>query len=177
MTTLSIIQGDITTAHVDAIVNAANPYLLGGGGVDGAIHQAAGPTLLSACKKLEVINGVRCPMGEARITEAGNLSAMYVIHTVGPIYQQEKNPEQILTQSYHNSLNLALENHCCSIAFPAISCGIYGYPHKEAANIALACCSEVQYQSLTISFYLYSTSLYHLWIDALDNILHTSKNI
>lgn len=162
-------QGDITQAKVDAIVNAANPTLLGGGGVDGAIHQAAGPELLAACYKIPEIDSQRCPTGEARITEAGNLPAKHVIHTVGPIYQQESNPEKLLEAAYKNSLDLALQYNCRSIAFPAISCGVYGYPHEEAAAIAINTCQRPEYQSLTISFYLFTPGLLRRWQEALDS--------
>ena len=126
-------KGDITTYRVDAIVNAANTSLLGGGGVDGAIHQAAGPKLLEACR---VFNG--CNPGEARITQGFNLKASYVIHTPGPVYRDGKNNEAIILEhSYVNSLKLAQKYACRSIAFPAISTGVYNYPKGEAAKIAI----------------------------------------
>ena len=138
-TMIKIIQGDITTLAVDAVVNAANQVMLGGGGVDGAIHRAAGPELYKACLKVpEVRPGVRCPTGEARITPGFRLPAKYVIHTVGPVYRdgQHGEPEK-LAACYRNSLALAAENGCESIAFPCISTGIYGYPKEEAAQIAV----------------------------------------
>ena len=136
---IKIIQGDITTLAVDAIVNAANQVMLGGGGVDGAIHDAAGPELYKACLKVqEVSPGVRCPTGEARITPGFRLPAKFVIHTVGPVYRDglQGEPEK-LAACYRNSLALAAENGCKSIAFPCISTGIYGYPIEEAAKIAV----------------------------------------
>ena len=136
---IKIIQGDITTLAVDAIVNAANQVMLGGGGVDGAIHDAAGPELYEACLKVpEVRPGVRCPTGEARITPGFRLPAKYVIHTVGPVYRDGNHgaPEK-LAACYRNSLALAAENGCKSIAFPCISTGIYGYPKEAAAQIAV----------------------------------------
>ena len=136
---IKIIQGDITTLAVDAIVNAANSVMLGGGGVDGAIHDAAGNELFKACLKVpEVRPGVRCPTGEARITPGFNLPAKYVIHTVGPIYRdgQHGEPEK-LAACYHNSLALAAENGCKSIVFPCISTGVFGYPIEDAAKIAV----------------------------------------
>ena len=136
---IKIIQGDITTLAVDAIVNAANQVMLGGGGVDGAIHRAAGRELYEACLKVpEVRPGVRCPTGEARITPGFKLPAKFVIHTVGPVYRdgQHGEPEK-LAACYRNSLALAAENGCTSIAFPCISTGIYGYPKEEAAQIAV----------------------------------------
>ncbi|MGF7108988.1 O-acetyl-ADP-ribose deacetylase [Treponema pedis] len=130
---IKIIRGDITKLNVDAIVNAANTTLLGGGGVDGAIHKAAGEKLLEECKKL---NG--CKTGEAKITLGYNLPARFVIHTPGPVYQDGKCGEaELLANSYRNSLQLAFENNCSSVAFPCISAGVYGYPKKEAAKIAL----------------------------------------
>ena len=136
---IKIIQGDITTLAVDAIVNAANQVMLGGGGVDGAIHDAAGPELYKACLKVpEVRPGVRCPTGEARITPGFKLPAKYVIHTVGPVYRDGLHGEpEKLAACYRNSLVLAAENGCKSIAFPCISTGIYGYPIEDAAKIAV----------------------------------------
>ena len=136
---IKIIQGDITTLAVDAIVNAANQVMLGGGGVDGAIHRAAGPELYKACLKVpEVRPGVRCPTGEARITPGFKLPAKYVIHTVGPVYRDGLHGEpEKLAACYRNSLALAAENGCKSIAFPCISTGIYGYPIEDAAKIAV----------------------------------------
>ncbi len=139
LTMIKIIQDDITTLAVDAIVNAANQVMLGGGGVDGAIHRVAGYELYKACFNVpEVMPGVRCPTGEARITPGFKLPAKFVIHTVGPVYRdgQHGEPEQ-LAACYRNSLALAAENGCKSIAFPCISTGIYGYPKEEAAKIAV----------------------------------------
>jgi O-acetyl-ADP-ribose deacetylase (regulator of RNase III) len=136
---LTVVRGDITTLDVDAIVNAANTGLLGGGGVDGAIHRAAGPELLHACRSFpEVRPGVRCPTGEARITPGFRLKARYIIHTAGPVWRGGKHDEHALLAScYRSSLALAHEHQVASIAFPAISCGIYGFPIDEAADIAV----------------------------------------
>ncbi len=129
---IEIQQGDITRLEVDAIVNAANTRLLGGGGVDGAIHRAAGPELLEECR---TIGG--CPTGEARITGGYNLPARHVIHTVGPVYSGRPQDSRLLTNCYLNSLTLAVENNLKTVAFPAISCGVYGYPIEDACKIAV----------------------------------------
>jgi len=137
---IEIIERDITTLRVDAIVNAANETLLGGGGgVDGAIHRAAGPELLAACRAVrEVAPGVRCPTGEARITPGFHLPARFVIHVVGPVWTNGRNGEPALLAScYRNALELAHAHALDSIAFPAISCGTFGYPIEEAARIAV----------------------------------------
>ena len=133
---LEAIQANIVALDVDAIVNAANTTLLGGGGVDGAIHRAAGPQLLAECRTLG-----GCPTGEARITRGYRLPARYVIHTVGPVYRDGRHGEpQLLASCYRESLNLAAKNAIRTIAFPAISCGAYGYPLEEAVDIAVREC-------------------------------------
>jgi O-acetyl-ADP-ribose deacetylase len=136
---LKVISADITRLPMDAIVNAANPGLLGGGGVDGAIHRAAGPALLQACRRLpESAPGVRCPVGEARITPGFLLPAHYVIHTVGPVWHEGHHNEALLLERcYRNALQLLRGQRLRTIAFPAISCGIYGYPAAQAADVAI----------------------------------------
>ena len=136
---IEVAAADITTLALDAIVNAANETLLGGGGVDGAIHRAAGPALLAACRALpEVGPGVRCPTGEARLTRGFRLPASHVIHTVGPIWRGgDRDEPDLLASCYRASLQLARQYGIRSVAFPAISCGVYGYPIADAVEIAV----------------------------------------
>ncbi len=134
---IELLKGDITKLSVDCIVNAANTSLLGGGGVDGAIHRAGGPSILEDCRKIIAKQG-GCKTGEAVITTAGNLPSRFVIHTVGPVWNGGKNKErEKLAECYRNSLQIAVDNHCSSIAFPNISTGIYQFPKEEAAKIAI----------------------------------------
>jgi len=143
---IEVVQGDITRQSVDTIVNAANEGLLGGGGVDGAIHRAAGPELLAECSALG-----GCPTGEARITRGYQLAAPYVIHTVGPVWHGGRSGEGALLMScYETSLRLAEENRLASIAFPAISTGIFGYPPEAAARVAVDVVSQFPASSLKL---------------------------
>ena len=136
---VEVIQGDITKISAEAIVNAANERMLGGGGVDGAIHRAAGPLLVDACRMIqETSPGVRCPTGEARITPAFDLPAIHVIHTVGPIWQGgTQGEDELLASAYRSSMELAHKNQCVSISFPSISTGVYNFPFERACKIAL----------------------------------------
>lgn len=139
---IELIQGDITKIQVDAIVNAANTSLLGGGGVDGAIHRAGGKAILDDCQKIRSKQG-GCKVGEAVITTAGNLPAKFVIHTVGPVWNNGKsNEENLLSSAYTNSLQLALDHQVRSISFPNISTGIYKFPKDKAAQIAIKTVSD-----------------------------------
>ena len=139
MAVIEVIEGDITTLALDAIVNAANEALAGGGGVDGAIHRAAGRELDDACCAIPLVRPhVRCPTGEARITPGFHLPAKFIIHTVGPVWQGGRSGEpELLASCYRDSLRLAQEHGVRSIAFPAISCGVFGYPLRKAVGIAV----------------------------------------
>ncbi len=141
-TLLSLVQGDITQQDTDAIVNAANSSLMGGGGVDGAIHRAGGPAILEECKKIRARQG-ECPTGEAVITGGGRLKARYVIHTVGPVWHGgSRGEERLLADAYRNSLKLATDTGLKTIAFPSISTGAYGFPIDRAAGIAFRTVKE-----------------------------------
>jgi len=162
--------GDITRESVEAIVNAANSGLRGGGGVDGAIHRAGGPKIMEECRK---IGG--CPAGEAVITTGGNLPARYVIHTVGPIYVTGKRGEpEILRNAYLNSLRLAAKHNLRTIAFPSISTGVYGYPIEKASRIAISTCldylKEHQDDFDSITFVLFSQRDYEVYEQALEEL-------
>lgn len=156
---IEVIQGDITKVKADAVVNAANSSLMGGGGVDGAIHRAGGPAILEACKKIVARQG-GCPTGQAVITTAGNLPAQYVIHTVGPVWHGGQNKEEEkLADCYRNSLALAVAHQCQTIAFPNISTGVYHFPKPLAAQIAV--------QTIT-NFLLHNNSIQKVWLVCFD---------
>lgn len=158
---IHLIKGDITKFEGDTIVNAANSSLLGGGGVDGAIHRAAGAELLKECKTLG-----GCKTGEAKLSKAYNLPCKYIIHTVGPIYHGgTKGEPQALKNCYQNSLKLALQHNLKSIAFPNISTGVYGYPKKEAADIALRTLQDFlsEHPHMEVTFYCFDDENYQLY--------------
>lgn len=166
-TTLIVRRGDLTQFNTAAIVNAANEALAGGGGVDGAIHRAAGPDLLAACRALpEVRPGVRCPTGEARLTEGFGLPARYVIHAVGPVYESPETSAPLLHAAYTASLQLAREHGLATVAFPAISCGVYGYPLAEAAPIAIEACRTGADGLTEIHFALFDEAAERAWLAA-----------
>ena len=168
--TIELVRGDITEQEVDAIVNAANSHLAGGGGVDGAIHRHGGRAI-----KIETDERYPdgCPTGSAVISGAGNLPAQFVIHAVGPIYREEKRDAQLLAGAYRRSLALAVENDCASVAFSAISCGVYGYPIPAAARIALQTTIDFLNQHARpalVRFVLFSDDTYEPFQDALTEL-------
>lgn len=169
-TRIEIVQGDITREHVDAIVNAANSRLAGGGGVDGAIHRAGGPAIMAECRALG-----GCETGDAKITTGGNLPAKHVIHAVGPVYHGgDKGEPELLACCYRRSLEVAVENGLKSIAFSAISCGVYGYPIPEAARIALSTVKqfvESNTQIELVRFVLFSDDILRVFRDAAAEVL------
>lgn len=178
--TLFIHEGDITkwffNGENDAIVNAANELMLGGGGVDGAIHRAAGPELLVACRKVpEVQPGVRCPAGSARITDAFNLPVSRIIHTVGPIYDDEGDSASVLSSAYKSSLEVAEENQIKYVAFPAISCGVYGYPFEEAAEVALSTVQNHVGDLEEVHFVLFNLATWKAWLEKADELLEKKE--
>lgn len=166
---IELVQGDITTQQVDAIVNAANTSLLGGGGVDGAIHRAAGPRLLAECRTLG-----GCPTGSAEITKGYDLPAKFVIHAVGPVYHGGGHGEaELLAGCYRSAMDLAAEHGCRSIAFSAISCGVYGYPLDEAAAVSLATVRDALATSEwpeTARWVLFSDDVYAAYAEALERM-------
>ncbi len=171
-TKISVIEGDITGQNTDAIVNAANSGLMGGGGVDGAIHRTGGPAILEECKNIVAKHG-RLPTGKAVITTGGNLKARHVIHTVGPIWHGGgRNEAELLRSAYYECLKLATENKLASISFPSISTGAYGYPVDEAAKIAVSTVvSFLKEQSTSLKdivFVLFDSRTYQSYRSALQ---------
>ena len=170
--TLVLWKGDITTLEVAAIVNAAKESLLGGGGVDGAIHRAAGPQLLEACRQIpEVSPGVRCPTGQARITPGFELAASWIIHTVGPVYRGDEASRPLLESAYRSCLELANDKGLSSLAFPAISCGVFGYPLADAAEVALSTCRRHAGGVTEIRFALFSDDAWRAFVAVADAML------
>jgi O-acetyl-ADP-ribose deacetylase (regulator of RNase III) len=168
---IELIKGDITKIQVDAVVNAANTSLLGGGGVDGAIHRAGGKAILEECQKIRAKQG-GCNVGEAVITTAGNLPAKYVIHTVGPVWKGGNNDEErLLASAYTNSLRIAEENKIRSLAFPNISTGIYGFPKDKAAKIAVKTVTDFLNSGTEVEkviFVCFDDENYTLYVDLLN---------
>ncbi|MEV3910310.1 O-acetyl-ADP-ribose deacetylase [Streptomyces canus] len=161
MTTISLVQGDITRESADAIVNAANSSLLGGGGVDGAIHRRGGPAILADCRKLRAgHHGKGLPTGKAVATTAGDLDARWVIHTVGPRYSQEEDRSELLASCYRESLRVADELGARTVAFPAVSAGIYGWPIDDAARIAVQTVWETETAVEEARFVLFDEKAY-----------------
>ena len=173
--TIELVRGDIVRQKVDAIVSAANPSLLGGGGVDGAIHRAGGPSILEECRTIRNVRG-QCPIGEAVFTSAGKLSSKYVIHAVGPVWLGGKTGEaELLVSCYHNALRIAVKLGVRTIAFPSISTGAYGYPVEQAAAVALLAISsflaaETTTTLETIRFVLYDNITFMTYAGALDSL-------
>ena len=172
---LTIAQGDITRQATDAIVNAANSSLMGGGGVDGAIHRAGGPAILEDCKKIVAKQG-RLPTGEAVITTGGNLKAGHVIHTVGPVWHGgSQNEEQLLASAYRESLKLAAEHSLMSVSFPSISTGAYRYPVDQAAKVALTTVASFLGEKVTsikeVVFVLFDSRTYQEYVAVLDEVV------
>lgn len=171
---MHIIQGDITEQGTDAIVNAANPSLMGGGGVDGAIHRAGGPAILDECKQVVSRQG-RLPTGKAVMTTGGNLKAKYVIHTVGPIWHGgNKGEPELLVSAYQESLKLAAENNLNSISFPSISTGAYGYPADKASKVAIDAVITFLSHTTTslreVVFVLFDSQTFGVYSSALQEI-------
>ncbi|MET8131433.1 O-acetyl-ADP-ribose deacetylase [Streptomyces sp. NPDC005251] len=161
MTTITLVQGDITRQSVDAVVNAANSSLLGGGGVDGAIHRRGGPAILAECRELRAGHyGKGLPTGRAIATTAGDLDARWVIHTVGPRYAQEEDRSQLLASCYRESLRVADELGARTVAFPAVSAGIYGWPMDDAARIAVETVRAAKTDVEEVRFVLFDERAY-----------------
>ena len=175
-TRLSVVQGDITRQNTDGIVNAANSSLMGGGGVDGAIHRAGGPAILEECRQIVARQG-RLPTGKAAITTGGNLKARYVIHTVGPVWHGgNKREPELLASAYRESLKVASDSNLASISFPSISTGAYGYPVADAANTALRTAASFLKEKNTtlreVIFVLFDSKTLDSYLSALQELRH-----
>ncbi|WP_328779498.1 O-acetyl-ADP-ribose deacetylase [Streptomyces canus] len=169
MTTIRLVQGDITRESADAIVNAANSSLLGGGGVDGAIHRRGGPAILADCRKLRAGHyGKGLPTGKAVATTAGDLDARWVIHTVGPRYSQEEDRSELLASCYRESLRVADELGARTVAFPAVSAGIYGWPIDDAARIAVETVGKAETAVEEVRFVLFDEKAYQAFARQVD---------
>ncbi|MEV5376625.1 O-acetyl-ADP-ribose deacetylase [Streptomyces nondiastaticus] len=168
MTMITLVRGDITEQHVDAVVNAANSSLLGGGGVDGAIHRKGGPEILSACRDLRASHyGKGLPTGKAVATTAGNLPARWVIHTVGPRFLPDEDRSDLLASCYRESLKVADELGARTVAFPAVSAGIYGWPMEDAARIAVETVQGTETRAEEVRFVLFDERAYEVFADQL----------
>ncbi|MFD9318752.1 O-acetyl-ADP-ribose deacetylase [Streptomyces sp. NPDC060053] len=166
MTTITLVQGDITRQSVDAIVNAANSSLLGGGGVDGAIHRRGGPAILADCRRLRAAHyGKGLPTGRAVATTAGNLDARWVIHTVGPVYQVSGSDPSLLASCYRTSLEVADELGARTVAFPAVSTGAYGWPMADAARIAVEAVRAARTAVEEVRFVLFDDKAYQVFAE------------
>lgn len=172
---LSIVQGDITQQSTDAIVNAANSSLMGGGGVDGAIHRAGGPSILEECKQIVAKQG-QLPTGQAVITTGGNLKAKHVIHTVGPVWHGGgRGEEELLASAYRESLRLAADHNLSSVSFPSISTGAYGYPVEQASRVALRTVTDFLRKGPTslkeVVFVLFDSRTFEVYSKALSDVI------
>ncbi len=168
---ITLKQGDITAEQVDAVVNAANSGLLGGGGVDGAIHRRGGPVIRAQCRELRATrypDGL--PAGQAVATEAGNLPARWVIHTVGPVYSRQQDRSALLASCYEQSLRIAAELGARTVAFPAVSAGAYGWPKRDAARVALTTVSRSSQPLAEVRFVLYSQDMYDVFGEVLGSL-------
>ncbi|MCO6009362.1 O-acetyl-ADP-ribose deacetylase [Actinoallomurus purpureus] len=168
MTSIGLVQGDITEQEVDAVVNAANSSLLGGGGVDGAIHRRGGPEILAACRELRASRyGKGLPTGQAVATTAGRLPARWVIHTVGPVYSRSEDRSELLASCYRESLRVADELGAATVAFPAVSAGIYGWPVDDAARIAVSTVRATPSRVDEVRFVLFTADVHDAFARAL----------
>lgn len=164
---IEVVRGDLTRFAADAVVNAANEGLAGGGGLDGALHRAAGPSLMDACRALPpVARAVRCPTGEARLTPGFDLPTRFVIHAVGPVYGRHRDAPALLAAAYRASLHLCEVHGLRTVGLPALSCGVYGYPAREAAPIAVGVCRERAWDLDLATFVLFNDALVEIWRDA-----------